>query len=107
MVTVTGLMEEALQELGIDYPDDVVTATVKRKMAAAEKTLDGSVGADLAEYLPDDPRAKELVLTYLSDLYDNRGTESAKVSNATRRMVHSIELQLRLELRRAKEAAGV
>lgn len=102
MVTI----EEALQYLGIDYADDTVTANVRRALNTAERVLKGAVGADLEKYLPDDPRAKELTLIYLDDLYSDRGVVSSKVSNATRRMVSDMELQLRLELRQAKEAAG-
>ena len=103
MVTQT----EALQHLGIDYEDAAVTANVGRALKAAERTLAGAVGEGLDEYLPDDPRVVELTLIYLDDLYSDRGVVSSKVSNATRRLVADMEQQLRLELRRAKEAAGV
>lgn len=103
MVTI----EEALQYLGIDYADEAVTNNVRRALNTAEKVLAGAVGSDLETYLPDDPRAKELLLIYLDDLYSERGVVSAKVGNATRRMVADMELQLRLELRQVKEAAGV
>lgn len=99
-------LDEALNYLGIDYADAMVTANVTRALATAEKTLRGAVGDDVETYLPDDPRAAELVLIYLDDLYSDRGV-SAKVTGATRRLVADMELQLRLELRRAKEAAGV
>lgn len=99
-------IEEALIYLGIDYTDDVVTANVKRALATAVKTLCGSVGEDIEKFMPDDSRVKELVLIYLDDLYSNRGV-SAKVSGATRQLVSTIELQLRLELRQLREGAGV
>lgn len=98
-------IEEALEHLGIDYPDPVVSNNVARALASAKQTLYGAVGADVEEYLPGDARTTELVLTYLDDLYDERGV-SAKVSGATRRLVQVMELQLRLELRAAREAAG-
>lgn len=98
-------IDEALQYLGIDYADDMVTANVTRALATAEKVLRGAVGADVETYLPNDPRVAELVLIYLDDLYSDRGV-SAKVTGATRRLVADMELQLRLELRRAKEEAG-
>lgn len=100
-------IEEALEHLGIDYADEVVTANVNRALAAAVSFLRGSVGNDVETYLPDDARVAELVLIYTDDLYSDRGVVSSKVSNATRRLVASMELQLRLELQRAKEAAGV
>lgn len=96
---------EALEYLGIDYADEVVERNVKRALATAVRTLQGAVGDDVAMLLPDDPRAKELVLIYLDDLYSNRGL-SAKVSGATRRLVQSMELQLRLELVTLREEAG-
>lgn len=97
--------EQALQHLGYDYEDALVTAEVTRELRTAQATLRGAVGEDVETLLPDDPRADELVLIYLDDLHDNRGV-SAKVSNATRLLVHSMEWQLRLELRRAREAGG-
>ena len=100
-------IEEALAYMGIDYADDVVTANANRSLAAAVGYLHGSVGKDVENYLPDDARVAELVLIYTDDFYSNRGGVSAKLSNATRRLVASTELQLRLELQRAKEAAGV
>lgn len=98
-------LEDALAYLGIDYADDVVRKNVERAMATAWQTLLGSVGYDVAEYLPDDPRVTELVLIYLDDLYSERGV-IAKVSNSTRHMVNSMEWQLRLELAAAKDREG-
>lgn len=97
--------EEALDYLGIDYADDVVKKNVTRAMAAAVKTLHGAVGADVQALMPDDGRVKELVLIYTDDLYTNRGV-SAKVSSATRQLVHTMEWQLKLELRMLREAAA-
>ena len=97
-------LEDALAYLGIDYADSVINANVGRALATAAKILHGAVGADVLDYLPEDARVKELVLIYTEDLYSQRGL-SAKVSNATRRLVTDMELQLRLELRQAKEAA--
>ena len=98
-------IEDVLAYLGIDYADDLVTRRVQSAMAAAKQTLLGSVGEDVEELLPDDPRVAELVKIYTDDLYSERGV-SAKVSNATRMMVQTMELQLRMELVRAREAAG-
>lgn len=98
--------EEALEYLGIDYADDVVERNVKRAMATADKTLRGAVGADVLELLPGDERVKELALIYTDDLYSNRGV-SAKVSGATRQLVHTMEWQLKLELRQLRAARGV
>lgn len=98
-------IEDVLAYLGIDYADELVTKNVKSAMAAAWQTLLGSVGDDVEIYLPDDPRVAELVKIYTDDLYSEHGV-SAKVSNATRQMVNTMEWQLRLELIRAREAAG-
>ena len=97
-------VNEALIYLGIDYADDVVTANVSRALASAIKTLHGSVGEDVEDYMPGDPRAKELVLLYLDDLYSNRGL-SNKAIGSQRRLIADMEWQLRLELRQAREAA--
>lgn len=94
-------LETALEYLGIDYADDVISANVRRALATAEQIMCGAIGDDVRTYLPGDPRIDELVLIYLDDIYSNRGT-SAKVSGATRRLVESMELQLRMELRQAK-----
>lgn len=98
--------QEALEHLGIDYADDVVTANVNRALEAAKHVLYGAIGAEVETLLPDDPRVKELVLIYTDDLYSDRGVVSSKTSNATRRLVADMEQQLRLELSRAKEASG-
>jgi hypothetical protein len=104
MPTIT----EVLQYLGIDYADEVVTANVTRALDDAKAYLQSAVGADVFELLPDDPKVGRLVLTYLQELYDERGTTSAKAGNAKREMIHSMEWQLRLELaRKREEAVGV
>lgn len=95
-------IEAALQYLGIDYADAVVTANVTRALNTAVKTLHGAVGDDVELLLPNDARAEELVLIYLDDLYSSRGV-SAKVSGATRQLVHTMEMQLIMELRSIRE----
>lgn len=97
-------IEEALQYLGIDYADELVTANVSRALEDARSYLLSAVGADIFEHLPDDPKVGRLVLTYLQELYDER-SPSAKAGNAKREMIHSMEWQLRLELAAAREAA--
>lgn len=101
-------IDEVFQYLGIDYPDEVVTANAARALATAERTLRGAVGEDVWTLLPNDERARELVLIYTDDLYTNHGI-SAKVSNATRLAVQTMELQLCMELRRlrAREVSSV
>lgn len=97
--------EDALAYLGIDYPDDLIRKNVTRALATAVKTLHGAVGEDVETLMPNDPRAQELVLIYLDDLYSERGV-SAKVSGSTRRLVADMVFQLQMELRTLREEAG-
>lgn len=96
-------IEQALEYMGIDYVDEMVRNNVTRAMATAARTLRGAVGDDVFDLLPGDERAAELVLIYTDDLYSERGV-GVKVSANTRKLVHSMEWQLKLELRRAREA---
>lgn len=96
-------LADALQHLSIDYADELVRSNVQRALNSATSVLKGAVGDDIDDYLPDDPRRDELVLMYTEDLYSERGAK-AKVSGATRKLAADMELQLRLELRRAREA---
>lgn len=98
-------MDEALAYLGIDYPDDTINLNLARALATATKTLEGAVGHDVVALMPKDPRVVELILIYVDDLYSNRGV-SAKVSGATRKLVHTMELQLKMELRALRKEAG-
>ena len=88
--------QDVLDYLGIDYADDMVNANVNRAISTADAYLKGAVGAD---YPVEDPRAKELALIFIADLYDNRGMLE-KTSTNVRRLVDDFLLQLRLELRR-------
>lgn len=87
---------EIKEYLHIDFDDPATENTLQRLDAVAEKYLIGSLGQNFPR---DDPRAKQLALLVVSDLYDNRGLNSgnAKVSNSVRNLVHSMSLQLRLE----------
>ena len=92
-------VDEVLAYLGIDYADDMVTKNVERLIKTADAYLMGSIGEN---YPIEDPRAKELALMIVADLYDNRGlTVSTNVSANIRKLVDDMSLQLRLELRRA------
>ena len=103
MLTLT----DARQHLGIDTEDDaLVNANVQRALSAAVQTVLGAVGDDFETYIPADPRFDELVLHYLQEIYENRGTTSARAANAAQAWVFSVEEQLRLALRRAKRAAS-
>ena len=89
-------VEEVLTYLGIDYSDEMVNANIERIIRTADAYLKGSIGDN---YPVEDPRAKELALIIISDLYDKRGVNET-VSGNTRRLVSDLSLQLRLELRR-------
>lgn len=102
--TIPQDVQDALDYMGIDYADAKVIANVTRALAAAKALLRGAVGDDVETYLPNDPRIVQLVHIYTDDLYSDRGV-SIKVSGATRRLVQDLEIQLRMELLRAKEAA--
>ena len=88
--------QDVYNYLGIDIVDTMVTANVTRAISTADAYLKGAVGAD---YPIEDPRAKELALIFIADLYDNRGMLEA-VNKNVRRLVDDFLLQLRLELRR-------
>lgn len=91
-------VDEVKDYLGIDYADDMVTHNIGRAIKTADAYLKSAIGKN---YPVDDPKAKELALLVVSDLYDNRGMTSA--STNTRRLVDDLCLQLRLELRRAND----
>ena len=103
MLTIEG----ALRHLGYDEVDEVITETVTTELAEASSYLLGAVGEDILELLPDDPRVDILLKAYLDDLHDDRGTTSAKASNAKRELVHSTEWQLRMMLSRKREEAAI
>lgn len=89
-------VDEVLAYLGIDYSDEMVNTNIERAIKTADAYLKGSIGET---YPVDDPKAKELALIIISDLYDKRGVNDT-VSGNTRRLVDDLSLQLRLELRR-------
>ena len=94
--TISVLTEqEVLDYLGIDYADTMVKNNIARVINTADAYLKGSIGNN---YPKTDPRAKELALIIVSDLYDTRGFISDSVSNNVRRLVDDLSLQLRLEL---------
>lgn len=102
-------VEDALLYIGIDYADEMVTANATRALAAARRTLLGAVGEDVETVLEGDERITELILIYFDDLYSERGISAKtnlKVSSATRNLVNSMEIQLKMELERKRGAAS-
>ena len=95
VITVVSV-DEVKNYLGIDYADEMIALNINRVIKSADAYLKGSIGEN---YPTDDPRAKELALIIISDLYDNRGLQTT-ISGNTRRLVDDLSLQLRLELRR-------
>ena len=96
-------LEEALAYLGIDYADDAVRQNAQGALDAAVDVIRGAIGDDVYEMLPDSKKLKELTLLHTADLYDERNTTTPKANAVNRRIVDSMEWQLKLELRRKKE----
>lgn len=90
-------VQDALDELGYDIADEMVNRNITRAINTADAYLKGSIGEN---YPKEDPRAKELALMIITDIYDNKGLKDT-VSGNTRKLVDDMSLQLRLELRRA------
>ena len=86
-------VQDVLDYLGYDYVDDMIKRNIERSIKVADSYLKVSI---VKNYPLDDPRAKELALIVISDLYDNRGI-TEKVSGNVRRLVDDFSLQLRLE----------
>lgn len=92
-------IDEVCTYLGVDYMDSMIEDNIQRIIKTADYILKGSIGEN---YPTDDPRAKELTLIIVNDLYENRYAESNTLTGNTRRLVDDMSLQLRLELRRNK-----
>lgn len=90
-------VQDVLDELGYDIADEMVNRNITRAINTADAYLKGSIGEN---YPKEDPRAKELALMIITDIYDNKGLKDT-VSGNTRKLVDDMSLQLRLELRRA------
>ncbi|MDE6730875.1 MAG: hypothetical protein K2J71_08910 [Oscillospiraceae bacterium] len=97
------ILEETLDYLGIDYVDDAVRRNAQMALDAAADVIRGAVGDDVYEMLPDSRKLKELTLLHTADLYDERNTTTPKANAVNRKIVDSMEWQLKLELRRKKE----
>lgn len=95
-------LEEALEYLGIDYPDETVSRNVQRALDAAVGVVKGAVGDDVLDQFPDSSKLRELILLHTADLYDQRNTTTLKNNAVNRRIVDSMEWQLKLELKRIK-----
>lgn len=87
---------EVKDYLCIDFEDDSTDRLLNRLITTADLYMQGAIGVD---YPKEDPRAKQIGLLLIADLYDNRGM-SEKVSNSVRNLVSDFILQLQMELRR-------
>lgn len=100
-------IKAAAQHLGIDYADDpMVSANLQRALGAAVYRLYGSVGRDIEDLMPTDPRVDQLVLIYTEEGYDNH-PGSAKADVARNHLRDLLETQLRLELIPLREEAAL
>lgn len=86
-------VQEVKDYLGIDYTDASVERNIERLIKTADAYLKSAISKD---YPKDDPKAKELALIVVSDLYDNRGLNE-KVSPTIRKLVQDFILQLQIE----------
>lgn len=87
--------------LGIDFADDATDRLIARMLSTADAYMKGALGAN---YPTDDERVQMVSKIIISDLYDHRDL-SDKVSGATRRLVDSMLLQVRLEMRQTAGGA--
>lgn len=85
--------------------DNTSSKNLTLALNAAIRAVRGALGEDVDTLMPYDPRVAELVFIFTDDLYTNRGV-SAKVSGATRQLVATMELQLRMELRKKREGGA-
>lgn len=88
-------LDEAKAYLRIDLPDEKDSAMLQLAIDASDRWMISAVGPC---YNGDDPKAKELQLMVIADLYDNRTTTELNQYNV-RRLFYDLALQLRLELR--------
>lgn len=98
--------QDALYYLGIDEVDDMIRANVNRSLDTAVKRMHGAIGSDAEDYLYEDSRIAELVLIYTRESYD-ADSLTDKARAALKHLRDDLEPQLRLDLRQAKEEAGV
>ncbi len=99
-------LQDALDYLRIDYPDELINANVGRAMRSATARVHGAVGADVETYLPGDDRVDQLVLIYTRENYDAENLTEKEI-RALKHLREDLEPQLRRELSRKRtEAAG-
>lgn len=97
-------MEDVFAYCGIDYLDEATERNITRYMHTAERFIAGSIGD---KFPRDDPRVQDIALMIINDLYENRGILAATTSGNARKLLNDFSLQLRLEMRRAKNEQTV
>lgn len=88
--------EEVKDYLGIDWTDEAMERRIKRSILVADKYLEGAIGKD---YPREDPRAQELALMIIADIYDHNEL-TQKERTTYRKLAYDFEWQLKLEMRR-------
>lgn len=88
-------LDEAKAYLRVDLADENDERMLELAIGAANRWMISAVGIGYDE---DDPKARELELMVIGDLYDNRTTTEINQYNV-RRLFYDLALQLRLELR--------
>ena len=87
--------QDVYRHLGLDFVDTDVSLNIEALIATANAYMIGALGEN---YPADDARVIEVQKLLISDLYEHREL-SDRVSNATRRLVDSMLLQVKLEMR--------
>lgn len=87
--------DEAKSQLRVDLVDEDDKRALRLAIGAANRWMISAIGIGYDE---DDPKARELELMVIGDLFDNRTTSEISQNNV-RRLFYDLALQLRLELR--------
>lgn len=95
-------MQDVRDYLGIDVIDPSTERVLQSLLQASEGYLTGALGKS---YPAEDERVKTLQKMIIGDLYDNREL-SDKVQGARRRLIDSIILQVKLEMKIEPDTGG-
>lgn len=97
-------VQDVKDYLGIDFADDVTDRLVTAMVSTVDAYMRGALGAG---YPADDERVKMVAKIIVSDLYENRDLPdklTGTTTKATRHLVDSMLLQVRLEMRAAGDS---
>ena len=87
-------LEAVADYLGFEETDPMINRNIARMIPAADRFLQSAIGDD---YDRDDPRAQQLAVMVVAELYDTRGVMSAKQEAQLRRIAAEFIAQMRLE----------